>query len=141
MNRFLVSSFLFLLLISINSCTIQLTCELYNNTSHDLKVIQLNNGSGKSEQEFKANSVIKLEGWQLFAYKIVSKNTAWGYDQIAPSHDLIAFVGFGPWTKRIFQAQLEKNGSIFVLQSDQSLPTSEFSDQPKGFPLIPIGAN
>jgi hypothetical protein len=38
---------------------------------------------------------------------------------------------------RTFRAQLEADGSIYVLQADKPLPNSEFPNQPEGFPLMP----
>lgn len=129
---------LFLLVcVSISGCTIPLTCELYNNTGKDLIVTWSDGNGDELEEQFEAGSIIQLESWQLYDYKIVSSDFFWSYNQISPAHDLIKFSGFGPWSKRLFRAQLEGDGRIFLLQTDQSPPVLNFSEQPDEFPLMP----
>lgn len=137
LNHFALLFMLCVVFINVNGCTIQLTCDLYNHTEEDLKVIQINSDGIKVEREFKARSWIELEGWQLFNYKIVSQKAVWKYNQLAPDHTFISFKGLGPWSKRVFRAQLEKDGRIFVLRFDNISPDSVFLKQPEGFPLAP----
>ncbi|MGH8488938.1 MAG: hypothetical protein ACREXS_08780 [Gammaproteobacteria bacterium] len=55
-----------------------------------------------------------------------------------PGNDFVVAHGFGPWTKRIFNAQIERDGRIFVVKPEQAFPAKDFGEQPAGFPLVAI---
>jgi hypothetical protein len=60
------------------------------------------------------------------------------YSPQVPDTAYVIDRGFGLWVKRIFKAQINVGGQIFVLKPDQSAPATEFIEQLEGFPLVPI---
>lgn len=121
-------------IIFISGCSIPETCVLYNNTGQDLKVIRIKTDGSKTERKLKARSTIKLGGWVFSTYQIITKDTTWNYE---PEITDPGFVADTVFLERIFKAQLEKDGRIYILQPKQSFPASEFPEQPEGFPLLP----
>lgn len=121
----------------VGGCTIQSTCDLYNNTGLPLEIIQRSNDARDLTLVLQPNSSVRLDSWLLFEYQVVSENKAWSYTPTDPTSDFIAFEGLGPWAKRIFRAQLEADGRIYALETTQQAPARTFPKQPEGFPLVP----
>lgn len=118
-------------------CTIQLSCELYNNTGATIIVVQAKTEGDVSRFSVAASSSIRLDGWNLFRYEIIHGSATWKYTIPSVSDEYISYSGTGPWKKRIVKAQIESDGGIFVLNADQTAPLSKLPQQPEEFPLRP----
>jgi hypothetical protein len=135
--KFLIICFL---TISLCGCTIQATCELYNNTGTKIEIIRWRNSESIQPIMVSHGSSAFLKDWSFWSFKIHSENNTWNYIAHEPDNDFISFHGFGFWTKRIFRVQLEADGLIYILKTDQSFPLKDMSKQPDNFPLVPIEA-
>ena len=125
----------------LSSCSVPITCVLYNNTSEVVKVLQYDNSVVKESYEIRPKDSVKIREWKYYNYEVVSKNDTWRYDipiTHIPNIEFVETIGFGLWVKRIVLAQIESDGSIYLLRKNQKLPVSVFIKQPQGYPLIPI---
>lgn len=127
-----------LAVLMIVGCTIQLTCDLYNNTGSEITIVQKKSDHTVSNISVAANSSVQLSGWNLLEYEIVRGDDAWKYKPTSVGSMYVSYVGFGPWKKRLFKAQIESNGQIFILNADQRAPLTDIPGQPSDFPLLPI---
>ncbi len=115
----------------LSSCTISVTVNLFNNTKNNLTVIfeeeEINIIAGQSESLSGSHGefVISSEKGN-FLYSI-------GY--VHSSN--ISWEGWGPFSKRVFYAQLESDGKIWATNSEAKYPVIEFKNQPDGFPIEP----
>ena len=135
---FLLLFFITLLLCFVfSSCSVPVTCILYNNTSTVINITQINNDGSENLFSLTAGGLIKLKGWPLHNYKIAFNKFVWSYDPPLPNYNYVELIGFGPWVKPIVYAQLEKDGRIFLLLKGQKPPTDIMPKQPEGYPLIP----
>lgn len=136
------NTLLLVITLFLSSCSVPITCVLYNNASSKVKVIQLDNSVVKETIEVMPGESIYLEEWDYYDYQIISKNSIWQYDTSTPyipnfDYDYIETTGFGLWVKRLVFAQLEKDGRIFLLSKDQKFPIAIPAKQPQGYPLVP----
>ena len=132
----ILTSILFVTLLS--GCTISLSCVLLNNTPNLLTIHQFD----RSNRADKINTVskgksVRLKSWEYSKFKIISEQETWSYSPEYPWVDYSHFTGWGPWTKRVFYAQIEPNGLIYVLKDRHKKPVSDFPFQPDGFPIKP----
>ena len=106
-----------------------------------VKVLQYDNSVVKESYEIRPKDSVKIREWKYYNYEVVSKNDTWRYDipiTHIPNIEFVETIGFGLWVKRIVLAQIESDGSIYLLRKNQKLPVSVFIKQPQGYPLIPI---
>lgn len=86
----------------------------------------------------KAGSSILLRDWLFWSYRVARGDKVARYVPQDPEDEFVVFQGFGPWTTRIFNVQIEPDGRIFLLKPGQVAPAKEFVNQPSGFPLAPV---
>lgn len=121
----------------ISACTIQAACNLQNNSGSDLTIVRSRDGEQEQRIHFKAGSSILLRDWLFWSYTVARGDKVLRYVADDPNDEFVVFQGLGPWTKRVFNAQLEPDGRIFVLSPGQAFPAKDFVEQPTGFPLAP----
>lgn len=116
----------------VTGCTIPAEIELYNNSGVSITV-------EFDEKSFKINpnkeALFGGEHGSKFSVNMDDKVLYYEMGRLALSN--IEFVGWGPFTKRVFRAQIESNGFIWAVGSEQSYPVSNFIEQPEGFPVEP----
>jgi hypothetical protein len=88
--------------------------------------------------QVKPGESVLLPEWVVWDIRVEKAGLVSRYTPKAPDTAYVLNRGFGPWVKRIFKAQIDAGGQIFVLKPAQSAPTTEFVEQPAGFPLVPI---
>ena len=116
----------------LSSCSIPITFSLFNNTGSDVILVLTNNkeihikpGKAKKTNDIDSSFFIDLKDKSL-TYEIPLLN-----------HSLIKWAGWGPWSKRMFYAQIEPDGKIWVLKNKTKIAIKKFTAQPEGFPLVP----
>ena len=121
------------IMLFISSCSIPLTINLFNNSPTKIELI-FNN----QKITIKPGTSEEFTGLEYSKIKINTDIKTYNYDSASVQYNSFEFVGWGPFTKRIFFAQFEANGTIWVTNKHPSRPIRVFKNQPKGFPLIPI---
>lgn len=124
----------------LSSCSIPITCVLYNNTSEVVTILQIENSIVKESFVIEQADSISISEWRYYSYKIVSKNNIWKFGlptMHIPNVEFVETINYGFWVKRIVYAQLENNGVIYLIQKNQEFPAAIFGKQPKGYPLKP----
>ena len=121
----------------LTACTISDSCELYNNSGSELTIVRSKGSEEQPPIHVNPGESILLSDW-LLEFRVVKGGLVSHYSPKAPGTEFVIDRGFGPWAKRIFRAQINSGGQIFVLTPDQSVPAKEFVEQPNGFPLVPI---
>ncbi len=132
---------IFLLTLSLaltSSCTIPASCKLYNNSYQNLKVIKLRGDIQEFAWDFESQTAVEIENCRYSSIKIFSDSQTWRYETPSLDSSFIEFVGWGPWTKRIFKAQWEPDGRIYALPAGKSFPMRLPGKQPEGFPMEPV---
>ena len=119
------------------SCSVPLKCDLYNNTSNSISITQIDLDGLEMNFTLDAGASILLSGWALHNYKIAFKDSLWAYDPPAPSQDYVEITGSGPWIKPLVHAQINSDGSIYIVPKGQRPPIKIFTKQPEGYPLFP----
>jgi len=123
---------IFLAALSLSSCTVPLELKLFNNTEHEILVLlhgkEIHIGPGKSEIISSIENSI---------FSIVTDRGGGNYEipSIQSSHWF--WRGWGPFSKRVFYAQLEEGGNIWLTDPNDNYPVSTFGEQPNGFPIEP----
>jgi len=123
---------IFICAFCISSCSIPITVSLYNNSSDKISVsidsenYTISKGSSEEIIDFAFYNVSITRNGKVYMYR-------------APEIDYkyVEWVGWGPFTKRVFFAQLEPNGEIWATDRWQPRPARAFKNQPEGFPLKP----
>jgi hypothetical protein len=123
-----------LLLALLSSCTIPAELELYNNTAAPVTVVIGNVTTVIARSERALFSEFDLHGPSV-RIAVADKTFAYQFESLPLSH--VAFVGWGPFTKRIMRAQIEQNGTIWAVGVSSKLPVIVHEIQPKGFPVQP----
>jgi hypothetical protein len=123
---------------SLTACTVQASCDLYNNSGSELTIVRSKGGEEQPPIHLKPGESILISDWRFSAFRVDQGGVVSRYALEAPPTDFVVNRGFGPWAKRIFRAQMNAGGQIFLLKPDQPVPAKEFVDQPNGFPLVPI---
>ena len=126
-----------LLVALVSGCTVQVACNLYNNSGSDLTIIRSRSGEQEKRILIKAGSSTLLHDWSYWSYRVELKDKMLRYIPQIPENDFVVTQGFGPWVSRIFKTQIERDGRIYVLRPGQVFPTKDFVEQPAGFPLVP----
>ena len=132
MNIFRILTIITIILF-ISSCSIPLTISLFNNSPTKIELI-----FNHKKIIIKPGTSEKFTGLEYSKIKINTDMKTYNYDSASVQYNNFEFVGWGPFTKRIFFAQFETNGKIWVTNEQSSRPIKVFKNQPKGFPLIPI---
>jgi len=122
----------------LTACTVQDSCDLYNNSGSELTIVRSMGGQEQPPIHVKPGESILLADWVFGEIRVEKGGLVSRYSPNAPDTAFVINRGFGPWVKRIFRAQIDAGGQIFVLKPDQSVPATEFVEQPNGFPLVPI---
>ena len=117
------------------SCTLPGELELFNNTSFQVTVI-----TDRESHTVEPGQTATITSFEYTQVKIAIGDITKDYGVVELPSWYFQFVGWGPFTRRELQAQLEPDGKIWGVESDQEFPVSEFRSQPKGFPLEPITA-
>ena len=120
-----------------SACTISESCDLFNNTGSDLTIVRVRHRQEEPQINLKAGASVSLQEWLFSEYRVEMGGKVFRYAPKSPDVSFVVGQGFGPWTKRVFKAQIESSGHIFVLRPTQSVPAAEFVEQPSGFPLLP----
>lgn len=134
--KYLSQMLILCVIVAVNGCTIPETCLLYNNTGQNITIIQSKkHESQRKELNLLAGSSVKIGegGWLAYKYQIVAQDAVWNYNPTIIDANYISESGFD----RVFKAQIENNGCIYILQPNQKFPIHKFNEQPKGFPLLP----
>jgi hypothetical protein len=118
--------------ILIPACTIPAKIELYNNSGEPITV-EIDNDSLLISPNTTAS--FGQDYGIVFSIKTNGASFQYHVDRLALSN--IEFVGWGPFTKRVFRAQFEANGFIWAVGPEQEYPVTNFIDQPEGFPVEP----
>jgi hypothetical protein len=134
---FFLSCSLFLI-----SCSVPITCVLYNNALTKIKITQIENSIVKENYEVMPENSIELNAWDSSDYKITIANKTFRYHEQYPyiqnfEYDYVKTTGFGFWMKRLIFVQLENDGRIYLLDKNQRFPITNFKEQPQGYPLVP----
>jgi len=127
-----------LLVIFVSGCTKQAACNLLNNSGSDLTIIRSQNGDHEERIQVQAGSSVLLRDWLFWSYRVTLGEKVLRYSPENPGNDFVVSQGVGPWTRRVFSAQLESDGRIYLLKPGQIFPIKDFVTQPTGFPLAPI---
>jgi hypothetical protein len=140
-RKLLSNSLLLVITLFLSSCSVPITCVLYNNTPTKVKVVRFDNLVVKESTEVMPGESIELEKWDYCDYQIILGNSTWRYDSSTPyipyfDSNYVETTGI-VWVKRLIFAQLEKDGRIFLLNKDQKFPIVITKNQPTGYPLIP----
>jgi hypothetical protein len=139
MNIFAIKFFLSLsLVLLITSCsTLQLSCELFNNTDESLTIYQANGMGIQNILHVGPKELVYIRGWDMSDYRITHSHGEWKYKTTSPYSKYIRHEGFWMTGKRIWKAQIEQDGKIYVVAVKSNFPINDFSDQPEKFPIIP----
>jgi hypothetical protein len=125
----------------LSSCTVSLTCELYNNTDTPIQIIQRDKNGQEKHFALMPKESANLSDWGYHVYEVKTENISWSYDppmaSYIPSSEYIETTGFGPFFKRLIRAQLNEDGKIFLIKIGEKPPISENFEQPEGYPLVP----
>lgn len=136
--RLLQSCVALLFVGSLAAFTVRDSCELYNNTASALTIVRSKGGEEQPPILLKPGESVLLPDWVSWDVRVEKSGLVSRYSSNVPDTAYVINRGFGPWVKRIFKAQINTGGQIFVLKPDQSAPATEFVEQPDGFPLVPI---
>lgn len=128
-----------LVLTALSSCTIAANLELYNNTTVPIIVMIGDVSTGIaasekaliSERDLYGSAVRIAAAEKTFVYRFESCRGG----SLPLSH--IAFVGWGPFTKRVMRGQIDENGTIWAVGIDSEFPVIMHENQPEGFPIQP----
>ncbi len=120
-----------------SACTIPESCDLHNNSGSDLTILRSQLGQEGPPIHVKSGASILLADWRAWEYRVAMGGTVLHYVPERPETEFVVQRGLGLWVKRVFRAQIEPDGRIFVLKPGQAVPAKEFVEQPSGFPLIP----
>jgi hypothetical protein len=134
--------FFLLLTLFLSSCSVSITCVLYNNTLTKIKVDRIENSIVKETFEVTPNESIELEAWDTSNYQITITDKIFRYNEQTPyipnfEYDYVQTTGIGFWVKRLIFVQLESDGRIYLLRKNQKAPIAKFGEQPQGYPLVP----
>lgn len=123
---------LFTVALFLASCTIPAEIELYNNSGEPITV-----EVGNETLIISHDSTTSFGHDYGIEFVITMNSTIFHYhvDRLALSN--VEFVGWGPFTKRVFRAQLQADGSIWAVSPEQEYPVTNFIHQPEGFPVEP----
>jgi hypothetical protein len=137
-----ISAVVLMLSCFLSSCSPLLSLGLYNNTSYDIEICNL---------QLKVNSCQRIGAHKIAAVLLVS-------DELVDTLSYKVLNGFIVWIYRLPQmsfwelrsphgckgaahfcvaVQLQPDGSIYWLQSTDGIPTPFPPAQPSGFPLVP----
>jgi len=126
----------------LQSCTLSVSCLIYNNSGVDIIVtgfdVERMGESKVFRRALKPGKTVRIEKWDWHPISINKGGIVYKYDdRHGVPYEYTGFVGFGPFTKRQFKAQIEPNMKIYLIPINSSFPASEFPAQPDGFPLCP----
>ena len=137
MTRPVIKIALLIATLMTGGCTLELTCDLYNNTGLVLIVTIFPSAEKNKELKVAPRASVRLPKCDLSQYRVMADGKAWKYDSIQPPEEFIKTVGVGPWSQRIFQGQLEPDGKVFAILPNVQVPTRLLNKQPDGFPITP----
>lgn len=124
-----------LLLTALSSCTIAANLELYNNTTVPVTVMIGEVATVIAASEKALISELDLRGCPAVRIAAEEKTFVYRFERLPLSH--IAFVGWGPFTKRVMRAQIDVSGTIWAVGIDSEFPVIMHENQPEGFPAQP----
>ena len=132
---------LFVTLILLSGCTLPSKFEIYNNTGTELRVVQHLCGEIESH-DISPNSSVTIESWEVCFdedyFTVLAGKEQWNYRPVYISHKYGESKYFSHW---LFRVQIEKGGSVFVLERGASFPQTKHTAQPEGYPLRPRDEN
>ena len=123
---------------ALTACTVHESCELYNNSGSALTIVRSKGGEEQPPIHVKPGESILLADWLSGEIRVEKGGSVSRYSPNSPDTAFVINRGFGLWTERIFRAQIDSGGLIFVLEPNQPVPATEFVEQPDGFPLEPL---
>jgi len=124
--------------LGVAACTNQDSCLLFNGTDAGITVVRAQRQSGeRTVFQVGSNESVLIDAWAFGDYEIRSGDKSWMYSSRLPPVDFVTDRGWGPWARRVFQAQLNRDGRVFLLSPTQTAPVTEPVPQPEGFPLLP----
>jgi len=124
-NRSVFKIFLFsLLIVGLTGCPRYAYVEVYNNTTMNLTV----DSSGLVRDIAPGKSLrFKFTG---NAFQVKSSLGIWSYSRNIPHSG-----SDGPYFDGTLRVQINPDGVIYALKTDEIAPLSSFSEQPQGYPL------
>lgn len=120
------------------SCSVPLTCHMYNNTGETV-YLSLNNSDGTiSERVIGAGKVIEIKEWEYMSYVINFDGKSYIYKPIMsemPTGNLVQYKGTLFWGKRIINLKLERTGYLYVILNGDDFSKDSLPIQPEGYPI------
>jgi hypothetical protein len=112
------------------SCSMPVTVNLFNHSGID-QIVLIKDRS----IHIKAGESESIQSIEYSEFRIESEKTKFRYTVENLPLSNVVWRGWGPFSKRMFYAQLESDGKIWATES-VNLAT-KFSEQPEGFPVEP----
>ena len=123
--------FLVLTSLLLSSCSMPIIFWLFNNMTYNVTIITDNKEIKIDAGKFKESTGLD------YAFSINSNNKKFTYDTKDISLLHVHWVGWGPFSKRMFYTQLQADGKIWMLSKKNQKAVKKFIGQPDGFPLKP----
>lgn len=132
----LVRAFFVVLLASLpTGCTLPVACYLFNN-GNALVVIERSRTDGMVQTiDIPIGRSAKLDNWPFWTYRVRMNGNTMRLSPLVPDQSFIKVEGIGPWAERTFTGQLQPDGTVYVLGTQEVPPVAEFLPQPVDFPL------
>lgn len=130
-------AFALALLAAVAGCTIESSAILYNHTGREIVLRYLDEERVVRQHTLAPGERVRLDAWGwLRDFRVEVQGSSWRYRLVEPSVDYTEFRG---WLRpsRVFLAQIEGDGRIFVLPIGSELSLDPQLAQPEGFPLVP----
>lgn len=114
------------------SCTLRTEIALYNHTAGPITFVL----DGR-ERRIEVGEIERIFADEIdnAALVINGISVTYGGNEVPIPESFISWDGWGPWTKRTARLQIEDDGRVWLIETLQSFPVTEFVRQPRGFPL------
>ena len=127
-------------LLLLSGCTLPSKFEVFNNTGIEVRIIQVISKDQKSF-DLAPNSSMTFESWDAYGdahFTVIAGDKQWHYKPEYISHHFGKLRRFSHW---LFKVQIEKDGSVFILEREKEFPQTNHIAQPEGYPLRPTDEN
>ena len=116
----------------VSSCTVPLELSILNNTPYKIYVSLRDENITIEPGESKT-----ISGVSDSHFSMSSEQYNFSYEMPSVLSSVWVWKGWGPFSRRVIYVQLEKDGGIWIVGSDEPGPVTTFGKQPDGFPVRP----
>jgi len=99
-------------------CTVSASCDFTNSSGQEIQVELISSGETVRLGLIKPGETKRIEFWRRVKVRVMRAGVISEYKTPEPPAECAEFSGWGPWVHRTFKAELQADGKVHLLCSE-----------------------